>query len=148
MARARRALPRPGKRLPERRKGAGAGARAEVAPGAETLQAGDRKTHLEARAAGEIASTYRTASRRAGRPRFALARDLLTAEPDARGDRDERRLRRPERLRNVHIPRLEEQRGTAYRVGQAHPDIPGELGLGRVGGGAPGRNRELHVVNA
>src|SRR5882762_6847997 len=75
------------------------------------------------------------------------ARGLLTAEPDARGDRDERRLRRVERLRNVHIPRLEEQRGSAYRVGQAHPYVPGELGLGRVGGDAPGRDRKLHVVN-
>src|SRR5436853_1442924 len=53
MARASRALPRPRERLPEGRERTGARARAEAAPGAETLQAGNRKAHREARAAGD-----------------------------------------------------------------------------------------------
>src|SRR6266542_6883671 len=56
LAAARRPIPRPDEGLPQGGQGAGARARAEAAPGLETIQAGDRKAHLEARAAGEIDS--------------------------------------------------------------------------------------------
>src|SRR6267142_10392 len=61
---------RPDEGFPQGRQRARARARAEAPPRSETTAARDREAHRQARAAGEIASTCRTASLRAGRPRF------------------------------------------------------------------------------
>src|SRR6266480_7291766 len=110
MACARRALPRPGERLPEGGQGVGARARAEAAPGAETLQAGDRKDHLEARAAGEIAGTA-SGQRSAGRS-CLHSQPGSEAEPDASRDRETRGLVAQE-LARFEVAQFDEQRRDA-----------------------------------
>src|SRR6266480_6041086 len=137
MACARRALPRPGERLPEGGQGAGARARAEAAPGAETLQAGDRKTHREARAAGEIGSNipttepphHRAASASLAARASHPGRGLEAAEPDARRDREMRRLVAQE-FAGLEVAEFEEQRSdTADAADKPAAYVPGKLGL-------------------
>src|SRR5690242_6277791 len=55
MARARRALPRPGEGLPQGGQGAGARARAEAPPRPQATAARDREADRKARAASQIA---------------------------------------------------------------------------------------------
>src|SRR6266566_8203336 len=143
MARAGGALPRPGEGLLEGRERAGARARAEAAPGAETLQAGDRKAHLEARAAGEIAGTA-SGQRTAGRS-CLHSQPGSEAEPDASRDRETRGLVAQE-LARFEVAKFEEQRRDATdAVSHTAPHIPGELGPLRVGSDVAGLGRKLDV---
>src|SRR5437867_6616728 len=139
-------VPRPDEGLPQGRQGAGARARAQAPPCPEAPEARDREAHRQTRTASKVTG----ASNGQGGPdrsTFHIDETLLAAKPHSGGDRDEGRLRRLERLRDVDVARLEEHGGAPNGEAQPCPDVPTEFGLGRVGGDPARCQRELDVVD-
>src|SRR6185295_5719800 len=71
---------------------------------------------------------------------------LAAAEGDSNGDGDE--LRRAPAFLNAHVPDFGEEARRPGTKGRTAPEIPRELGLGRVDGSTRARGLDLHVVNA
>src|SRR3989449_11386477 len=90
-------------------------------------------------------SCRKALTRKDGRLRLLLG-TLTAAEHDSDGDGDE--LRRAAALLNAHIADFGEEARRPGTKGRTAPEIPRELGLGRVDGSTWARGLDLQVVNA